>query len=107
MPMESAMSRRRDAATETASTGAVIGGTASAEVGLRAGPVAHDVDGVLVAGVPGGVQQPAAALRGALPDPPAIVRVERRRLGADRVAEPVARADEPFDRGRAVALGLA
>src|SRR3954470_11681304 len=107
MPIESAMSRRRDAVTETGCTCAVIGGSASAEEGLRAGPVADDVDGVLLAGVAGRVEEAAAALRRALPDPPAVVRVERGRLGFDGVAEPVTRADEPFDRSRAIALGLA
>ena len=44
-----------------------------AQEGLRAGPVADRVDGMLLRRVPGGVEEPGAAGGGALPDPPAVV----------------------------------
>ena len=44
---------------------------------LRAGPVADDVDGVQLCRVAGGVEQARAAGGRALPDPPAVLRVER------------------------------
>ncbi len=57
-----------------------VGGRRSAQERLAAGPVADDVDGVLLGGVAGHVEQARAARRRALPDPPALVVVERRRL---------------------------
>src|SRR5688572_24784098 len=69
----------------------------SAKERLRAGPVAHDPDGVEVAGVPRRVEEARASLRRALPDPPSIVGVERGRLAGDRPGEPVAGGDEPGD----------
>ena len=49
---------------------------------LGAGPVADDVDGVLLAGVARRVEQARAARGGALVDPPALVLVERRDVSA-------------------------
>src|SRR4026209_2179238 len=79
----------------------------SAQERQAARPVAHDIDGVEVARVAGDVEDPGAALRRALPGPPAIALVERRRLGGDLVLEPAAVPDERGDPRGASALGLA
>src|SRR5690349_24204724 len=80
---------------------------ASAEERLRAGPVADDEHGVLLDRVPGGVEEPGATRRRALPDPPAILVVEGRRLGLERVGQALAGGDEGGDARRALRLRLA
>src|SRR6187455_2603430 len=72
---------------------------ALAQVGLRAGPVADDVHGVLLEGVARGVEQARAAGRGALPDPPLVLRVERGRLRGQGGGQGLARSDERRDAG--------
>src|SRR5829696_1007476 len=74
---------------------------------LAAGAVAHDVHGVEVARVAGGMEDPGAALRRALPGPPPVLLVERRRLRRELVLEPVAVVDECGDPRGAVAFALA
>src|SRR5688572_3302064 len=74
---------------------------------LRAGPVADDVDGVELCRVAGGVEQARAARGGALPDPPAVLRIERGALGRQRVGEALPSGDEGRDARRALGLGLA
>src|SRR5919112_1447493 len=105
IPSESRISRRREAARSQV-PGAPIR-ACLAEEGLAAGPVADDVDGVQVARVAGGVEDPVAALRRAFPGPPAVLLVERRRLRGELVLEPVAVLDERRDSRGAVRLGLA
>src|SRR3954470_23363643 len=108
IPRPSSRRRRLAAATSgTGSAGVVTGDAASAQEGLRAGPVADDVHGVLLGRVAGGMQQARAARRRALPDPPAVVVVERRRLGLQLVGEALPLRNERRDPGGAVALGLA
>src|SRR3954454_4193566 len=108
MPIPSSRSRRRAARRSGAGPGGVVTGDAgSAQEGLRAGPVADDVHGVLLGRVAGGVEQARAARRRALPDPPAVVVVERRRLGLQLVGEALPLRNERRDPGGAVALGLA
>src|SRR5882724_10329645 len=68
--------------------------SALAQEGLAAGPVAHDEQGVLVAGIAGRVEQPWAPLRRALPDPPAVILVERGGLGVDGRGQPVPAGEE-------------
>src|SRR6185295_1174453 len=79
----------------------------SAQEGLAALPVADHVDGVQIARVAGRVEDPMAAGGRALPGPPPSLLVERRRLGADLVAEALVRLHRGADARRAVALGLA
>src|SRR3954454_19159991 len=79
----------------------------SAQERLRAGAVAHHEDGVLLSGVAGGVEQPGAALGRALPDPPAVVRVERGRLARQGRGEAVTLVDQSRHRVRTGGLGLA
>src|SRR5829696_7725469 len=99
MPAESSRSCRR-AARRSAGTGL-------AEEGLRAGPVADHEDGVLLEGVARRVEQALAALRGALPDPPALVRVEGCRLGLQGVGQALAARDQRGNPCGAIRLGLA
>src|SRR4051794_39838747 len=108
IPMPSSSSRRRAARRWGAGPGGVVTGDAgSAQEGLRAGPVADDVDGVLLGRVAGGVQQARTARRRALPDPPAVVVVERRGLGLQLVREALALRDERRDSRRPIRLRLA
>src|SRR5262245_36639156 len=87
IPRPSRRSRRRAAGRSSGAVaaGAVTRTAGSAEEGLRAGPVADDVDGVLLARVARGVEEAGAARGRALPDPPALDVVERRGLGRELV----------------------
>src|SRR5687767_11287508 len=107
IPRPSRTRRRRALGTSRTGADAAVTGSPSAEEGLGAGPVADDVEGVQVARVAGDVQETGATLRRALPDPPAIVLIERRRLGLDLVRQPLAEARELLDRARPLGLGLA
>src|SRR5688500_20361599 len=77
-----------------------------AQEGLPAGPVADDEDCVLLGGVPGSVQENRTARRGAVPDPPAVVLVERRRLGRQCCGQPIPLRREPSDHGSPRRRGL-
>src|SRR3954451_19908728 len=108
IPRPSSRRRPRAAASSgTGSDGVVTGDAASAQEGLRAGPVADDVHGVLLGRVAGGVQQARTTGGGALPDPPAVVVVERGRLGLELVGEAVALGDERCHPRRPICLRLA
>src|SRR5262249_4876214 len=74
---------------------------------LAAGPVADDVERVEVPRVARGVEEAVAAVRGALPDPPALVRIERCRLGLEGVRAALVPADIGRDRGGSLGLALA
>src|SRR4051794_34593616 len=104
IPRPSRTSRRRDA---TSSAGPGAGVTGSAQEGLGAGAVADDEQGVLVERVARNVEEPRTAGGRAFPDPPAVVRIERRRLGLEAVAEPVPLRDEGADPGGSIGLRLA
>src|SRR5215217_7056670 len=106
MPRLSTTSRRRVCARLTEPAAGVTA-MASAQERLAAGPVAHDVERMEVARVARCVKEARAALRGAFPDPPALVHVERRGLGLDLVGQPILRSRDPLDGGRAVGLRLA
>src|SRR5262245_12011139 len=84
-----------------------VRGVGLAQERLPAGAVADDDEGVLLARVAGDVEQPGAGLRRALPDPPAIVVVDRRRVGGQLVAEALSFRDELRDAGGPLGLGLA
>src|SRR3954468_9387024 len=81
--------------------------TALAQERLGARPVAHDEHRVLLDRVPRGVEQARAAGRRALPDPPAVLRVERRGLGGQRGGERLSRGDQRGDCRGTLRLGLA
>ena len=74
---------------------------------LRARPVADHVHGVLLDGIAGCVEQTRAAVRRALPDPPPLVLVERRRLGRNLVDQLRVSGTDPADGLRPRLLGLA
>src|ERR1044072_7107512 len=79
----------------------------SAQEGLAAVPVADDIHGVQVAGIAGGVEDPVAGRRRALPGPPPLLVVEGGRLRGDLVAEPRMRLRGGSDARGPIALGLA
>src|SRR5215208_4702866 len=105
IPRPSTTSRRRACSRSTGSD--AVTATASAQERLAAGPVAHDLQRVEIARVARGMKEAGAALGRALPDPPALVHVERRGLRLDLVGQPVLRSRDPFDGGGAVGLRLA
>ena len=67
---------------------------------LRAGAVADDEDRVLLDRIAGHVEEPRAAPGRALPDPPALVGVERRRLGRQLAGQSARVRDERGDAAR-------
>src|SRR6476620_9913154 len=114
IPSASRRRRRRAARSSSPSVAPASGagapvmvGARSAQVGLPAGAVADDEQGVLLERVAGRVEETRAALGGALPDPPALVLVERRGLGGELAGQVLLRRDERRDRGGTGRLGLA
>src|SRR5215213_8103534 len=105
IPSESRMSWRREAARSQVPGPPIR--ACLAEERLAAGPVADDVDSVQVARVARGVKDPVTGLRRALPGPPPVLRVERRRLGGELVLQAVAVRHERGDwAARSVSVSL-